>query len=340
MICAYCNKDKKSTKEHIIPKGIIDLFPECDLAYNGFDKSYKGEATIKDVCSECNNGNLSYLDTYGKKFVEKYFMTTYKTDDNVEIEYEYKILIRWLLKILYNSERSYKSDISWFKKNIEYILNDKDLVCGNVSLFGGLAINTSCMPEFFVENRQVNIIINPMVLINGVLEQKLTVDENEQIKNTYSVNKNPDQFNIDGLFNKYIIRVGSAMFFILLWNGDVEESYISNIEKCIEYMYPYNLYESEEAKIKLERCTHSYNYHQPLYIDSYMGMETVDFTNCFVGQDIKAEDIAKELSVDWNKYVKKTREEFKENKKKDSEMKKKKKKKKNQEKASKKINRN
>ena len=31
MICAYCKKEAKPTKEHIISSGILDLFPECFL---------------------------------------------------------------------------------------------------------------------------------------------------------------------------------------------------------------------------------------------------------------------------------------------------------------------
>ena len=29
MICAYCGKEAKGTKEHIISSGILGLFPEC-----------------------------------------------------------------------------------------------------------------------------------------------------------------------------------------------------------------------------------------------------------------------------------------------------------------------
>lgn len=29
MICAYCGKEPKGTKEHIISSGILGLFPEC-----------------------------------------------------------------------------------------------------------------------------------------------------------------------------------------------------------------------------------------------------------------------------------------------------------------------
>lgn len=29
MICAYCGRDKKGSKEHIISSGVLDIFPEC-----------------------------------------------------------------------------------------------------------------------------------------------------------------------------------------------------------------------------------------------------------------------------------------------------------------------
>ena len=64
--CAYClSTSKKLTREHIIPKGIIDLFPESDYVY-GQNIPFKGESIIKDVCASCNNENLSDLDSYGK----------------------------------------------------------------------------------------------------------------------------------------------------------------------------------------------------------------------------------------------------------------------------------
>ena len=31
MKCAYCGKEAKATKEHIISSGVLDLFPECFL---------------------------------------------------------------------------------------------------------------------------------------------------------------------------------------------------------------------------------------------------------------------------------------------------------------------
>ena len=90
MICAYCGEERKGTKEHIISKGILDLFPECNLTYDN-DKGivHNADLLIKDVCSECNNKRLSYIDAYAKQFVSKYFLKDYEDNDVLDIEYDY-----------------------------------------------------------------------------------------------------------------------------------------------------------------------------------------------------------------------------------------------------------
>ena len=40
MKCAYCGKETKGTKEHIISSAILDLFPECYLTYDGLRKKF------------------------------------------------------------------------------------------------------------------------------------------------------------------------------------------------------------------------------------------------------------------------------------------------------------
>ena len=35
MKCAYCGKEAKGTKEHIISSGILGLFPECFATIDG-----------------------------------------------------------------------------------------------------------------------------------------------------------------------------------------------------------------------------------------------------------------------------------------------------------------
>lgn len=36
---------------------------------------------VKDVCADCNNNRISYIDSYAKEFIEKYFLVKYKKDD-------------------------------------------------------------------------------------------------------------------------------------------------------------------------------------------------------------------------------------------------------------------
>lgn len=68
MICAYCGKEAKGTKEHIISSGILGLFPECFATIDGERKVvHHGDPMVKDVCADCNNNRLSYIDSYAKK---------------------------------------------------------------------------------------------------------------------------------------------------------------------------------------------------------------------------------------------------------------------------------
>ena len=71
MICAYCGKEAKGTKEHIISSGILGLFPECFATIDG-ERSivHQGDPMVKDVCADCNNNRISYIDSYAKEFIE------------------------------------------------------------------------------------------------------------------------------------------------------------------------------------------------------------------------------------------------------------------------------
>ena len=93
MICAYCGKEAKGTKEHIISSGILGLFPECFATIDG-ERSivHQGEPMVKDVCADCNNNRISYIDSYAKEFIEKYFLVKYKKDDTLSVEYDYTMI--------------------------------------------------------------------------------------------------------------------------------------------------------------------------------------------------------------------------------------------------------
>lgn len=93
MKCAYCGRETKGTREHIISSGILDLFPECYITFDDTRKKiYQADPTVKDVCAECNNQRISYIDSYAKDFISRYFTRKYTEQDKVEIEYNYVLV--------------------------------------------------------------------------------------------------------------------------------------------------------------------------------------------------------------------------------------------------------
>ena len=75
MNCAYCNEKTSPTREHIISSCVLDLFPECNLTIDSSrNKVYPADPVVNDVCAKCNNQRLSYIDTYAKEFISRYFV--------------------------------------------------------------------------------------------------------------------------------------------------------------------------------------------------------------------------------------------------------------------------
>ncbi|QCH27022.1 hypothetical protein EZN00_00611 [Clostridium tyrobutyricum] len=78
-VCQYCEKyltatNIKKTSEHIFSNGLIKLFPEQYIAFNGSKKFIDNKGIIiSDVCKECNRQTLSSLDNYGVKLIRNNF---------------------------------------------------------------------------------------------------------------------------------------------------------------------------------------------------------------------------------------------------------------------------
>lgn len=115
MKCAYCGKEAKGTKEHIISCSVLDLFPECYITYDETRQAiHQADPMVKDVCADCNNKKISYIDSYAKEFIGRYFVENYNEDEQLEIEYNYVMLQKMLLKYAFNDMRSKKDDCSFF----------------------------------------------------------------------------------------------------------------------------------------------------------------------------------------------------------------------------------
>lgn len=124
--CAYCNNEfeaKDFSREHVIPNGLLKLFPDQNITFTE-EKAYKDNFGLvkKDVCTKCNNEELSELDDYGVNMIKENFLGKFGLEDTVYIKFNYNLLSRWLLKILYNNERVIGKSIDWFKNNIDYIM--------------------------------------------------------------------------------------------------------------------------------------------------------------------------------------------------------------------------
>ena len=101
--CAYCDIKTKLTKEHIWPKCLITRMPNLTFRYIGSqDKFVTSELVISDVCSKCNNEKLSKLDSYFCSLYDKYFKIFHEEKNQFIFEYNYDLLLRSLLKIIFS----------------------------------------------------------------------------------------------------------------------------------------------------------------------------------------------------------------------------------------------
>jgi len=172
MECAYCKMETKGTREHIISSGILDLFPECYITFDSArNVIHEADPIIKDVCSNCNNNRISYIDSYAKKFIGQYFTRKYNEDDIVEIEYDYTMIQKVLLKYAFNDMRSHKEDCSFFDKEItHYLMNKFDNNSKeNVTVLCGLAVNVSPMPDVMTGNLKLRWCKNPIFNSNSTI---------------------------------------------------------------------------------------------------------------------------------------------------------------------------
>lgn len=130
--CAYCDTATKLTKEHIWPKCLITRMPNLTFRYiGGQDKFVTSELTISDVCSKCNNEKLSKLDSYFCSLYDKYFKNFHEEKKQFVFEYDYNLLLRSLLKIIFNSSRTINSEDNYFENFKHFIINGNE-TWGNV----------------------------------------------------------------------------------------------------------------------------------------------------------------------------------------------------------------
>lgn len=256
MKCAYCGREAKGTKEHIISCAILDLFPECYLTFDDQrGKIHGADPMVKDVCADCNNNRISYIDSYAKNFIETYFIKKYSDTDSVTIQYDYTLIQKMLLKYAYNDIRSRKQDCSFFDEDLlSFLMNETDNTPrSNISILCGLAVNTSPMPDFMMGNLKLRWAQNPVLYSNS------TISHIDYTTGHITINKEVEQENLQDLVFSYVFRFNSVQFLLFCWGKDSESIEKNNI--ILKYQYPYALLNNTNTPVLLPICTNEINYH-------------------------------------------------------------------------------
>ena len=160
--CAYCNETGDMTKEHIFPGGIISRLENLITISDKSDTSFRGDLTIKDVCSTCNNGPLSKLDDEFIELFDKYMLFPIVAGDSVNIKFNYNSLARFLLKVTYNSARASNDGdqaVEALKTYIPYIL-------GNITSLSGVILRL----QIYTSAKKINTATGAF---EGMIEPKL-----------------------------------------------------------------------------------------------------------------------------------------------------------------------
>lgn len=233
--CAYCGKEltkKNRTKEHIIPNGLIKLFPNQNITFTP-DKAYKDNfgQSISDVCQSCNGGVLSDLDTYGVNLIKTYFLKTYNLHDILNVNFDCDKLSRWLIKIAYNDARISKEGVNWFIKNMDYILG-KSSSHSNFSILAGINVDMNPLGE-------ENDLYLPLNINTDLEFYPLGCIPYETMVFGIKSNRKIQPLNLKEIYKSYSFRFGSAKFILILWKNSASNEEIDSTKKLIEKLFPY-----------------------------------------------------------------------------------------------------
>lgn len=125
--CAYCGAICKPTREHVVPRWYNDTPGEAETFSARAPVTHlRGDLIVKDVCSGCNSGPLAALDAYGKELYEQYFERVVYAGETVDFDCDGERLLRWLLKLSYNSARAQNADAQLLRELRQVILGTSE----------------------------------------------------------------------------------------------------------------------------------------------------------------------------------------------------------------------
>ena len=146
--CAYCKEEGKPTKEEVMPLFLSRNRPLYRTVLD-HDRGIvrRGVVTfVRDVCEECNGVTLSALDNCAASLDREYFVNIFDGSRPIEFRYEYDQLLRWLLKITYNDDRT-RSLPFQAERFVPYILGNDPRPLLRTNLLLGLIFPSATTEE-------------------------------------------------------------------------------------------------------------------------------------------------------------------------------------------------
>lgn len=306
--CAYCGMEAKGTKEHIISSGVLDLFPECFLTIDqGKQIVHEADPVIKDVCADCNNKRISYIDSYAKEIIQRNFLQKYDKDIELDFEYDYSMIQKVLLKYAYNDLRVHKENTDFYDDEIlSYLVKqENDEPKRNVLVLAGIAVNTSPVPDYVFGNQKLQWLRNPMLFGNSIV-MNINYETGEmKLREPFEIEK------FEYLKFSYVFRFNSGQFLLLCFDKNIPEEKLKQIKIVLDVQYPYKVL-NEESNMVLSRCTSETTYHQIGLIDVSWGQGMFDEISIMRGMaSPNSKAYFEHMTKEWEEYEKQLAEEHK-----------------------------
>jgi hypothetical protein len=146
--CAYCGKDSQATREEVLPLFLSRSRPTYrTIVDNGRKLVRRGiPPPVKDVCESCNGVVLSALDSYAANLDRVYFQHIVGFYPEIEFKYNFDRLLRWLLKIFYNDDRTRPPPYET-RPQVPFILGEGAAPLISSTIFLGLITPTTISDE-------------------------------------------------------------------------------------------------------------------------------------------------------------------------------------------------
>lgn len=132
--CAYCGRTGKFTSEHIWPDWLLQRTSYTRAFSARAGRIVGRKQTINDVCAPCNNGPLSVLDGGVSQLYDAYFKNWVAEGQAIDFAYDHGKLLRWLLKVTYNSARTTGRDAALLARYREVMIAEGN--CTPLFAFG------------------------------------------------------------------------------------------------------------------------------------------------------------------------------------------------------------